>query len=354
MDQREKRMSMSWSRFAAMIAVSTFIMFFLMYQLISSTDHALFSVNRLIASLVMGCVMAVVMQGFMWRMYEGKGTKISVVVAAAVGAVVLLSLNRSQALVGDVAFMKSMIPHHSIAINNARKANISDPRVRELADEIIASQVREISEMKVLINDIDAHGESTPKDRDVAALRLGPQVRPPDISSAEVADGFRIEIVMSGLTYPTSVEFDDAGSMYVAGRNVLRSEARARTGLPEERPWRRHQQARQERHWFVGGILHGGSAAASRRALFSRPISPLHCRLRRDGDPSRGSAGPENRSDLASDAQGRSTRGPARTATRTSVRRTIDPGQPEVASDCPDVFLVRSADFVFRRGPREA
>jgi hypothetical protein len=71
---------------------------------------------------------------------------------------VLLGINRTQALVGDSAFMESMIPHHSIAINNARKASISDPRVRKLADEIIESQVREIAEMKLLLEDIDANG----------------------------------------------------------------------------------------------------------------------------------------------------------------------------------------------------
>jgi hypothetical protein len=51
-----------------------------------------------------------------------------------------------------------MIPHHSIAINNARKADIRDPRVRELADEIIAAQVREIRTMKLLIDDIERNG----------------------------------------------------------------------------------------------------------------------------------------------------------------------------------------------------
>jgi hypothetical protein len=62
-------------------------------------------------------------------------------------------------VIGDVSFMKAMIPHHSIAVNNARKASISDPRVRELADEIIASQVREIAIMKLLIEDIERNGE---------------------------------------------------------------------------------------------------------------------------------------------------------------------------------------------------
>jgi hypothetical protein len=150
--------NMTWGRFVAMIAASTFIMFFLMYQLIYSVDHALFSVNRLVASLVMACSMAVVMLGFMWSMYRGRAIKVTVLATAALGLVSLLLLNRSQTFVADTTFMKSMIPHHSIAINNARKATITDPRVRELADEIIESQVREIAEMNLLIDDIQQNG----------------------------------------------------------------------------------------------------------------------------------------------------------------------------------------------------
>jgi hypothetical protein len=142
-----------------MIAPSIFIMFFLMYQLVYSVDHATFSVNRLIASLVMGCVMTVVMLGFMWSMYKGMGTKIAVLAIAILTGILLLYVNRSQALISDISFMQSMIPHHSIAINDARKATISDPRVRELADQIIESQVREITEMKLLIDDIERNGE---------------------------------------------------------------------------------------------------------------------------------------------------------------------------------------------------
>lgn len=152
-------MKMGWGRFAGMIATSTVVMFFLMYQLVYSADHATFSLNRLIASLVMGCVMTLVMLGFMWGMYEGRRTKIAIVSAAAILGALLLYANRSQTFVGDTAFMQAMIPHHSIAINNARKAKISDPRVRELADQIIASQVREIAEMKRLTADIENNGE---------------------------------------------------------------------------------------------------------------------------------------------------------------------------------------------------
>jgi hypothetical protein len=155
---REGAPTMGWGRFASMIIVSTIIMFPLMYQLVYSADHLMFSLNRLIAALVMGCVMTVVMLGFMWSMYRGITTKLVVLLAAATAGIALLAVNRSQVLIGDLSFMEAMIPHHSIAINNARKAHITDPRVRKLADEIIKSQVREIAEMKLLIADIRRNG----------------------------------------------------------------------------------------------------------------------------------------------------------------------------------------------------
>ena len=169
-------MKMGWGRFAAMIATSTFIMFFLMYQLVYEADHLTFSVNRLVAAFVMGAVMTVVMLGYMWTMYEGAGTKIAVLASAALLGIVLLYVNRSQGLIDDSSFMRAMIPHHSIAINNARKADISDPRVRELADEIIAAQVREIRTMKLLLEDIDRNGR-----RGDTALPARPAVVTPDM-----------------------------------------------------------------------------------------------------------------------------------------------------------------------------
>lgn len=157
MDGTEGSASMGWGRFAAMIATSTAVMFLLMYHLVYEADHAMFSLTRLLGALVMGAVMAMVMLAFMWKMYAGTGTKIAVLVVAGAAAFALLAVNRGQLLVDDTAFMKAMIPHHSIAINNARKARISDPRVRALADQIISSQVREIAEMKALIDDIEAN-----------------------------------------------------------------------------------------------------------------------------------------------------------------------------------------------------
>ncbi|WP_350563892.1 DUF305 domain-containing protein, partial [Psychrobacter sp. CAL346-MNA-CIBAN-0220] len=55
---------------------------------------------------------------------------------------------RSQQTVDQVDWMQAMIPHHSIAILTSERADIEDPRVRELADGIIEAQKREIAEMQ--------------------------------------------------------------------------------------------------------------------------------------------------------------------------------------------------------------
>ena len=174
MEQHSGHEGMGWGRFAAMIVTSVVIMFALMYQLVYSSDHVMFSMNRLIASLVMGCVMSVVMLAFMWSMYEGTKAKVAVLVTAAVLAIALLAVNRGQAVIDDTSFMRAMIPHHSIAVNNARKAHISDPRVRELADQIIESQVREIAEMKLLVGDIERNGKRGTRELPARTAELTP------------------------------------------------------------------------------------------------------------------------------------------------------------------------------------
>ena len=68
-----------------------------------------------------------------------------------------LYLSRSQALVEDESYMKAMIPHHSIAVLTSERANIKDPEVRRLADEIIDAQLREITEMKRHIARLEAN-----------------------------------------------------------------------------------------------------------------------------------------------------------------------------------------------------
>ena len=156
---------MSYRRFAAKIATSTVIMFGLMYLNTYAIEHVTFSQTRAWMALLMGAVMAVVMLGFMWGMYKNTRANIAIVVAAVAVFAVSLTLVRSQATVGDVSYMKAMIPHHSIAVMTSDRANIRDPEVRRLADEIIEAQVREIAEMKRMLARLEA--EPPPADAPV-------------------------------------------------------------------------------------------------------------------------------------------------------------------------------------------
>jgi uncharacterized protein (DUF305 family) len=146
---------MSYSRFGAMIATSTVVMYGLMYLNTYAVDHVWFSQTRLWMALLMGAVMAIIMLMFMLGMYKDRRTNVAIVAAGVVVFAIALFLVRSQATVGDVSYMKAMIPHHSIAIMTSSRAHIRDPRVRKLADAILEAQVREIGEMKQLIADLE-------------------------------------------------------------------------------------------------------------------------------------------------------------------------------------------------------
>ena len=151
---------MGYGRFFAMIATSTAVMYGLMYLNTYSWDHIWFSQTRFWMALLMGAVMAVIMLLFMWGMYRNLQRNLLILGLAVATFAGTLWLVRSQETVSDVAWMKAMIPHHSIAVLTSRRADISDPRVRELANSIIDAQLREIDEMEGLIADIEANGDA--------------------------------------------------------------------------------------------------------------------------------------------------------------------------------------------------
>ena len=142
-------------KFTLMIVTSTVVMFIMMYFNTYKLDHVYFSETRAYMALYMGAVMAIIMLAFMSNMY--KKTKINLMVYGV--SVVLFAFGlwgvRSQQTVDQVDWMQAMIPHHSIAILTSERADIEDPRVRELADGIIEAQKREIGEMQALIEELE-------------------------------------------------------------------------------------------------------------------------------------------------------------------------------------------------------
>ena len=148
-------------RFGGMIATSTIVMFALTYTNVFSADHIRWSEERVYMALLMGSAMAVIMLSFMWGMYEDVRVNVGIIAGTIVLGLFALWLSRSQQFVDDKAYMRAMIPHHSIAILTSERADIDDVRVRQLADEIIEAQRREIAEMEWLIDDIAENGPVT-------------------------------------------------------------------------------------------------------------------------------------------------------------------------------------------------
>ena len=142
-------------KFTLMIVTSTIVMYIMMYFNTYQWDHIYFSETRAYMALYMGGVMAIIMLAFMGNMY--KKTKMNLMVYGV--SVVLFAFGlwgvRSQQTVDQVDWMQAMIPHHSIAILTSERADIEDPRVQQLADEIIKAQKREIGEMKALIDELE-------------------------------------------------------------------------------------------------------------------------------------------------------------------------------------------------------
>lgn len=141
--------------FLLMIGVSTVVMFGMMYLNVYALDHIFFSRTRVFMALMMGAVMAVIMLLFMWKMYENKKINAMILVASLLVFAGSLFMVRSQTTVNDTAWMKAMIPHHSIAILTSKRAGLKDPEVKKLAEEIIQAQEEEIDKMKKMIKEME-------------------------------------------------------------------------------------------------------------------------------------------------------------------------------------------------------
>jgi uncharacterized protein (DUF305 family) len=157
-DRMKKEHKSSYRNFAAMIATSMVVMYVLMYLNSYEASDIRWSETRLYMTFIMGAAMAAIMLSFMRGMYSDQRINLSIYVGSLIVFLVALFLLRSQILVGDTSYMRSMIPHHSIAILTSENAQIKDVRVRQLADEIIQAQRREIEEMDWLLGDIAESG----------------------------------------------------------------------------------------------------------------------------------------------------------------------------------------------------
>ncbi|MDN3723929.1 DUF305 domain-containing protein [Aequorivita sp. SDUM287046] len=152
----DKKNNDNYTRFFLMLGGSFIAMYITMYLNTYEIDHVYFSLTRFYMTCLGIAAMAVIMLSLMLKMYKNKKKNIAIYVGSVVLFISALGLVRAQApIIGDVLYMRAMIPHHSIAILTSKRADIKDPEVRKLADDIIEAQKREIAEMKKYIKRLE-------------------------------------------------------------------------------------------------------------------------------------------------------------------------------------------------------
>ena len=146
----------NYKTFFIMLACSFVAMYITMYLNTYSIDHVWFSLTRFYMTCLGISTMAVIMWFFMRKMYNDKKKNIAILASSFILFVGALGLVRAQSpIIGDVLWMKAMIPHHSIAILTSERADIQDPEVKKLAEDIIKAQRKEIEEMKAMIKRLE-------------------------------------------------------------------------------------------------------------------------------------------------------------------------------------------------------
>jgi uncharacterized protein (DUF305 family) len=118
-------------------------------------DYVYFSLTRFYMTCLGISAMALIMFFFMKKMYKNRKKNTAILLGSMLLFCSALFLVRAQKPIGDVLWMKAMIPHHSIAILTSERADIKDPEVKELAKGIIETQRKEIGQMQAMINRLE-------------------------------------------------------------------------------------------------------------------------------------------------------------------------------------------------------
>lgn len=146
-----ERIRRQYLMLALNLIASGIVMYFVMFTMIATTGDFYNNLNTFYMTLMMVTSMAALMLWMMRAMYPNRRTNIVLYSAFAVVFILSFAGMRTQSLVGDNQFLRSMIPHHSGALLMCERSRIRDPEIIALCGEIIRSQTSEIVQMKAII-----------------------------------------------------------------------------------------------------------------------------------------------------------------------------------------------------------
>lgn len=141
----------AYASLALQTLVGGIIMYLVMFVMIDSLGSFYNNLNMLYMTLMMVAPMVVLMILAMGHMFPSRPVNAALLIGSVAVFLGGFALIRTQATIGDRAFLRSMIPHHSGAILMCKKVSLTDPQIVKLCGEIKESQRREIDEMKAIL-----------------------------------------------------------------------------------------------------------------------------------------------------------------------------------------------------------
>lgn len=135
---------------AVQTVVSGVVMYLVMFVMIDGLGSFYNNLNMLYMTLMMAAPMTMMVLA-MKSMFPSRRANAAIVAASVIVFFGSFALIRTQTTIGDTAFLRSMIPHHSGAILMCQQASLKDPEVVRLCQGIIKSQRQEIEQMKAIL-----------------------------------------------------------------------------------------------------------------------------------------------------------------------------------------------------------
>jgi hypothetical protein len=134
-----------------MATLSFISMYILMYSMVDTTNSLYNNINQVYMAALMTAPMVIFEIVLMRSMFKKNKLNILIITISVIVLVASFVFIREQIAVNDEQFIASMIPHHSSAILMCEQADIQDPELKELCEEIISNQQAEIDQMKKIL-----------------------------------------------------------------------------------------------------------------------------------------------------------------------------------------------------------
>jgi len=147
--------SKHYGRLALMFVLHLIAMYILMYAMVDSAANIHHNYNQFYMAMLMASPMLVFELLLMGSMYPDKKLNGGIIAAGLVLLVGSFFFIRQQVAIADEQFLKSMIPHHAGAVLMCEKADLEDPQIQELCDNILTGQKAEIEWMNAKLKAIE-------------------------------------------------------------------------------------------------------------------------------------------------------------------------------------------------------